>query len=192
MHILAANLNDNSNIDGLYVAVKDSTGTIIASGYTPLNVIITQSGSYEIDYTNYNNAYYFTNVYTTKPSIVTDYNAVSWGGFAKLSLNSNQSYTVTGRYLDQTNPRSYSKITVGSQYRGGGTLTGMYTALLPAGTNTPYTKGYTPYTVGMLSPNVYYDVVWNNYVPPPPQNPAYYQNATPSAGLSEIFDNKYN
>ncbi|WP_337863341.1 hypothetical protein [Nitrososphaera sp.] len=189
LHAISQNIGNHKAIEGLYAAVRDSGGNVIATGYTPLNIIVQNGGTYYVDYTNYGN-FYFTRPFNGAKSAVTDYNVVNWGAPVKISITNKDSFTVGGRYYNHGEPAGYSRLTMESKYTNGNSLNGMYVALQFPGTSTPQTKGYTPYTVG-VGTTFYYDAIWGNYVQSPPNPSYYYQYADPGVGLVEVYDNKY-
>jgi hypothetical protein len=163
-------LGTGNNVGGMYMAVKDSANNIIRTGYTPFAVPLPTSGSYKIDHTNYGN-YFFTKA-VSAPSIVSDYNAVNWGGQSVFSLPSTNAYTVDAQFYNQGNPAGFARLTINSQVGVNG-LTGMYVAISDPSSSTTWTKGFTSYTVGVPARTQPFccDVTWTNY------GAYYYQNA---------------
>lgn len=142
-------------VDGLYVGVYNPSGTLIATGYTPLYVTSLTAGTYNVDYTNYG-SYYFTTSDTSSNYLVTNWG----GGRVPIASTTAGMKEVHGIYYNDAIPGNFAKTTYRAQ-AGGSSLPGMLVTTTTAAGAT-MSRGYTPYTVG--SPiNQDITVIWNNY-----------------------------
>ncbi|WP_415280696.1 hypothetical protein [Candidatus Nitrososphaera sp. FF02] len=178
VHIVSKDLAGNT-VPGLSVTLRDASDNIIASGYTPMTVLVPTSGTYYIHYNNYGN-YFFT--LPVSASHVVDYNVYSWGGRVQANLSHTKSLDVVAQYYNHLTPGNYGKMTMTTQTTGGGAL-GMFVSIKdPSGTIR--TKGYTPFTVGVPI-NQDMTNTFTNW------STINYLNATPTPSGIEISDNAY-
>lgn len=154
--VYATEQSTGNYINGMYVTVKDSNHNVIQSGYTPLYVHITITGTYYVSFTNYG-SYYFTSTPITLAGM--DYNVYNWGGEVQTVFNTGDMLNVKGIYYNNNNPGVYSKVTF--EGASGGTPLSMSVTADNLSGNV-VTKGYTPFTVGIAT-NQQRTVIWNNY-----------------------------
>ncbi len=142
INIYATEQSTGNPINGLYVTVYDPSGSLIDAGYTPLQVPYTTSGTYTIDFDNYN-SYYFTSTPTT-----TNYDVYNWGGQVKVSATYNADVSVTGVYYNNANPGNYALIQFKAHSTSCNCDPGAYMGEMDSGGHT-LSQGFTPYSVGL-------------------------------------------
>lgn len=158
LSIYAVNMKNGKFIDGIFTNVYNPSGTLIATGYTPLYVTLLNTGTYNIDFANYGSLY-FTTTYSN-----VNYHVANWGGGRipfTISSASGQ-HEVVAYYYDNLDPGNFSKIIYESQ-----PPTGMFIATqTSSGDNL--SRGFTPHTVGAPrnisgTPSQDVTVIWNDY-----------------------------
>ncbi|GEM_PF-1761096 len=163
LHIIAVTCNPQlSPLTGMAVSLYNSNNQLVQSGYTPMDVSNLASGSYTIDFSNYNGNNFS---YAPIVSPVTSSTAYSWGGQVQISTTSGSGYTVEGRYNTPSltcsaPPPSGGSLSVTSQDLSGNTLTGLYMQLYQGSTDLQ--NGWTPVTFSNLASGTY-TVYANDY-----------------------------
>ncbi len=156
--IYATEQSTGNYVNGLFVTVNDINNNVVGSGYTPLFVPLSSSGTYYVNYDNYG-SYYFTNT----PSVPTTagYNVYSWGGKVQISYTIGDQINVKGVYYNDNNPGSYAKITYKAYATSCSCDPSMFGGFRDSAGNL-ISQGYSPFTVGIpISQQI--TTYWNNY-----------------------------
>ena len=125
-----------SMITGYYTVLFDSSGNVLATGFTPASFMLTSGQAYSVQVDNYGSCSF-----------------VSWadGSTANpraISITSNTQ--VSAVYNCGTSSGSASKITVASQDQNGNAISGYYTLLYSSGGSVIAT-GFTPETFSVTT-----------------------------------------
>jgi hypothetical protein len=143
--IYPQDMGTGNQIAGLSVSLYNSNGQLVTggSGYSPLYVPITSSGTYHANFDNYG-PFYFTNSPTTS-----NYDVYNWGGqVTSLSLSSSSDFHLDGNYYDNNNPGSYALVQFKAHSTSCNCDPSPYVGEIDSGGHT-LSQGYTPYTVGI-------------------------------------------
>jgi hypothetical protein len=157
INIYATEQSTGNSIPGLYVTVYNSNNQLVGSGYTPLSVPLSSSGTYTVNYDNYG-SYYFTSsppVKTTTSSYV-----YSWGGQVKVSYTSGDVLNVDGIYYNNNNPGNYALVQFKAHSTSCNCDPSPYVGEEDSYGNV-YAQGFTPYSIG-LPTGTSVTVDWDN------------------------------
>ncbi|MDG6998551.1 MAG: spherulation-specific family 4 protein, partial [Nitrososphaerota archaeon] len=130
-------------INGLYTVVQSSSGSTVATGFTPMTFYATAGQQYTITASNYG-SYYFSQWSTgsTNPTI---------------TVSASQSMTLTAYYQNSqitTTTTTTVPITVQSVDQNGAAINGLYT-VVQSTSGSVLDTGYTPLTFSATSGNQY-------------------------------------
>lgn len=173
LHVNSQDQNGN-NLPGFYTLLS-ANGTVLQTGYTPVDFTLINGAQYILrisDYANYEFNYWLDNGSTNSTRLIsiTSYrvlNAVYWN-------------------INGPPPSGYAYVQVTSVYVNGTAKNGMYTGLYQGGTMIK--SGYTPYTfwgmigvaytVGVSDYGGWYFAHWND------ATSQRYHPVTPQAGIA--------
>jgi hypothetical protein len=141
-------------VPGLYTSVYNSANQLVASGYTPLYVPISTTGTYTIDMDNYA-PYTYTSASATTSGVVQSYNTYGWGMAVTASLPSTTDVHIDGMVA------STGSLSVNAIDQNNNPVTGLYMQLQDD-SQTQIAAGWTPVTFSNLDSSTY-TVYANDY-----------------------------